>query len=174
MLRKVFAFDRWEDVLRHFGMRPVAVVVPPLPSHPIYDGAGGESKEHRELKEFVASHPAAIGLPRSSRLGELEFMFGSADAVDVLFQHRGEWVGVEVKSRRSATPDVARGLYQCVKYRALLEATQMVAQLPIRCRVVLALGGKLPTELIPLRNILGIEVCENVGSGSLPDDGYRA
>lgn len=162
MLQQVYSFDRWAEVLRHFELAPAAVTRPAQPSHPIYDGAPGESEEHQRLKEFVARNPQIVGLPPSTPIGEVEFLFASADAVDVLFHNRGEWIGVEVKSARSAQSDIARGLFQCIKYRALLEATQMVAQIPIACRTVLALEGELPQELISLRNTLGVEVREKI------------
>lgn len=162
MLQKVYAFDRWDKVLLHFGLSPARLAPPNQPSHPIYDDAAGESGEHRRLKEFVARNPQSVGLPRSCPEGELEFIFASADAVDVLFRHGNEWVGVEVKSAKSPKLDLTRGLYQCVKYRALLEATQAVEQLPIECRTILALEADLPQELVALRNTLGVEVREKI------------
>jgi hypothetical protein len=162
MLQKVYAFERWNEVLSHFSLSPVRVPLPALPSHPIYDGDPGESEEHRRFKEFVARNPQVVGLPRSCPTGEVEYLFASADAVDVLFKYRGEWIGVEVKSVKSSPADITRGLFQCVKYRALLEATQMVAQLAISCRTVLALEGELPKELLPLRNTLGVDVRDKI------------
>lgn len=164
MLSKVYAFGHWDDVLLHFGLAPAAAPAALPPTRPIRDWGGGESPEHLALKQFVAANPQVVGLPRACPPGETEFLFGSADAVDVLFRNRREWVGVEVKSARSDEADVARGLFQCVKYQALIEATQMVAQLPINCRALLALGGKLPGALVALRNTLGVEVFENVGA----------
>lgn len=163
MLSKVYGFTRWDDVLRHFKLAPVTAPTAPRPARPIQDWAGGESPEHLALKRLVAANPWAVGLPRSCAPGETEFLFGSADAVDVLFRNGREWVGVEVKSARSGESDVARGLFQCVKYRALIEATQMAEQLPIKGRTLLALGGALPRGLVALRNTLGVEVIENVG-----------
>lgn len=163
MLSKVYAFTRWEDVLRHFKLAPASTPAAPRPARPIPDLVGGESPDHLALKQYVAANPQAVRLPRSCAPGETEFLFGSADAVDVLFRNGREWVGVEVKSVRSGESDVARGLFQCVKYRALIEATQMAEQLPIKGRTLLALAGALPHRLVALRNTLGVEVIENVG-----------
>jgi len=164
MLSKVYSFGLWNDVLRYFKLAPSNTPAVTHPVRPMPDWEGGESPDHLALKRFVAANPQVVGLPRSCPLGEMEFLFGSADAVDVLFRNQQEWVGVEVKSVRSGEADVARGLFQCVKYQALIEATQMVAQIPIRGWALLALGGKLPPALVPLRNTLGVKVIENVGA----------
>lgn len=164
MLSRVYSFGRWDEVLRQFSLTPVTTPTVGRPTRPVFDWAGGESSEHLELKRFIAANPQVLGLPRACPPGEMEFLFGSADAVDVLFRDGKEWVGVEVKSVRSGEADVARGLFQCVKYQSLIEATQMVAQIPIKGRTLLALGGKLPRGLIALRNTLGVKVIENISA----------
>ena len=163
MLSKVYSFDQWDSVLHHFGLQPVDNTSLSLrPRQPIHDTAHGESSDHRTLKDFIAHNPHILGVPRSCVPGQTEFIFGSADAVDVLFRNGDEWVGVEVKSARSGYEDIARGLFQCIKYRALLEATQMVEQRPINCRAILVLEAGLPRELIALRNTLGVDVLTNI------------
>jgi hypothetical protein len=69
---------------------------------------------------------------------------------------------VEVKSAASALLDVARGVFQCVKYRAVVEAVQATRNLKQNVRAVLVLGGELPDELTPVKNTLGVEVIERV------------
>ena len=76
---------------------------------------------------------------------------------------KGAWIGVEVKSVISGEADILRGLYQCVKYRAVLESHLSVLEEERDIRVVLALGGLLPKSLVPIRNTLGVEVVERVG-----------
>jgi hypothetical protein len=88
----------------------------------------------------------------------------SGDSLDVFFTHRKEHIGIEVKSHISDSADIARGLYQCVKYQAVLEARQAANGQPQNVRTILILGGELPLELLPLKNVLGIEVFENVGA----------
>lgn len=78
-----------------------------------------------------------------------------------MFQHK-DWVAVEVKSAISPTPDILRGLFQCVKYRAVIEAVQATELLPQNARALLVLEGALPSELLPIKNTLRIEVIEHV------------
>lgn len=76
--------------------------------------------------------------------------------------HGKDWVGVEVKSKLSNIQDIIRGLFQCVKYRALIEAYQAIQMRPQSARAVLVLENTLPAELVPLKNILAVEVVEKV------------
>ncbi len=46
----------------------------------------------------------------------------SGDRVDVVFCAEREIVAIEVKSRDSNWADLRRGIYQCVKYKAVLLA----------------------------------------------------
>ncbi len=161
VLAKVFSFNRWHDVLNHFDLPPAAPI--PAPKAGSF-GSTPESVEHKQLKEEIAKQPELLGLPPSLAPGTTEFIFGSSDTIDVLFQGRNEWVGVEVKSVISDINDIARGIYQCVKYTALIQATLRVLQRPLQYRVILALGGQFPNELIPLRNALGVSVIDNLAN----------
>lgn len=128
--------------------------------------AGGESPQHRALKEYIAAHPELVGAPPNTK-GLCEFALRSADAIDVLFRSPQSWVGVEVKASTSEgnVRDYERGLYQIVKYRAVLEAQTRIehpAQ-PPQVHVVLALEMALPDELRPAATALGIPLLEHVG-----------
>ena len=59
----------------------------------------------------------------------------SGDRVDVVCFTESELVAVEVKSRDSNWQDLRRGVYQCVKYRAVLCA-QEASQREVRCVLV--------------------------------------
>jgi hypothetical protein len=83
-------------------------------------------------------------------------------ATDVLFRDKDDWIAVEVKASISGVDDIVRGMFQCVKYRAVIEAYQATKSLSQSARTILVLESSLPDALIPLKNILGIEVIENV------------
>lgn len=164
MLGKVYEFDRWDEVLRQFKLEPAESKERLIEQAARGFGRGGESEQHRSLKEFVAEHPESVGLPANSEAGAVEFALGSGDCLDVLFRANGKWLAVEVKTSLVPVGEIARGLFQCVKYLALSEATQRVEQSRITARVVLALEGSLPAELVALRNMLGVAVIEEVRS----------
>ena len=69
---------------------------------------------------------------------------------------------VEVKSHISNETDLKRGLFQCVKYRAILRACRSLEGGGYEADARLALEGSLPKALIPVRNTLGVTVIENI------------
>ena len=94
----------------------------------------------------------------------MEHRLPSGDKVDVFFENKKEHIEIEVKSIFSDSADVTRGLYQCIKYQAVLEARQAAMGKPKNVHTMLALYGQLPTELVSLRNVLGVEVVENINA----------
>ena len=173
MLADVYAFRRWDDVLAAFGLkarRERPKEAPPLPP-PMEGGfGGGESEDHRLLKTYVAAHPELLDLPEKSAKGQIEFGLPSADCIDVLFKNGEAWVGAEVKGVLSSEADIVRGMFQCVKYRALMEATQKYEREAVNARVVLVLGKPLPASLVWVKNVFGTEIVEDVRfSGKLKE-----
>jgi len=165
VLHEVFSFGEWDRVLAHFGLTPVQLpplLVAPPPCVPDLLGQGaGESEDHKRLKYFVARHPEVIGLKGFPK-GAVEHTFPSADAIDILFTTAKKWVGVEVKGLRSGDLDIRRGLYQCVKYRALMEACLKADQKRIPVEVILVLGAALPESLLAEKDTLGIECRQSI------------
>lgn len=127
---------------------------------------GGESAQHKALKAFVKAHPESFGAGASWEAFE-EYALLSADTIDVFFKSERMWVGVEVKSEVSdgCPDDYLRGLYQVVKYQAVLEAQARAAKLnPLpRIKVILVLSRELPAYWRSTAETLGIDVRENCG-----------
>lgn len=161
-LQKIYAFDKWLKVLNTLNLQPADCDFTKLNKKASQFKGGGEGPEHKKLKQSVANNPAHFGIPVSSAPGETEHSLPSGDSLDVFFVHRKEHVGIEVKSHISDVADIARGLYQCVKYQAVLEARQAAYGHPQNVRTILVLGCELPAELLALKNILGVEVYEKV------------
>jgi hypothetical protein len=172
-LEKVFAYPRWPSVLQAFGLLPAETDYSREAEQATVSGAtgesrassfgsGGESPEHRALKDFVAKHPEIVGLPAKVSPGKTEEPLPSGDVLDVFFRHGKDHIAVEVKSIRSGEADITRGIFQCVKYRAVLEAQQAAEGMPQSARAILVLQGKLPDTLRALKNILGIELVDEI------------
>jgi len=162
-LALIWAYPNWPDVLVAVGLSPTEIDFVELNNAAARAGlGGGESERHREFKNFVAANPSLVGLPSKTRPGKLEFSLPSGDSLDVSFQVSAGWVGVEVKSRISSEADLVRGLYQCVKYQAVMRAIEATENRERNARAVLVLEGELPRRLLPLKNILGVTVHENV------------
>lgn len=161
----VWSFNEWRKIgKKAFG----AEFVPPAAVEGESDGKsrrlgwGGppESEEHRKLKEYVAEHPSEFGAPKECKEGMVEWRLLSTDEIDVWFMSVGEQLAVEVKSRRSSMADIERGIFQCVKYAALLEAQSHVARFTTKqsIRALLVSEQPLSSKLTRWANKLGVEV----------------
>jgi len=170
---KILMYRRWLDVLKALGLRPsvanYSLALSAAKASKATEetrmasfGGGGESPEHKRLKEFIALHPESVGLTSKSFPGSMEESLQSGDTLDVCFQSGQDAVAIEVKSVLSSVSDIVRGMFQCVKYRAVLEAQQSANGLPQSARAILVLESSLPAQLIALKNILGIEVIDQV------------
>lgn len=161
----VFAYPQWQEILGECELLPIAGGVNldpdagevPQPTRGGWSNEG-ESDEHKMLKEFVAQNPHTIGLPQGTPTGQLEYRFASGDSADVVFETDQGFFGVEVKSIISCDNDLSRGLYQAVKYQALLRAEQKAMRFPPTARAVLVCEHNLSPGLQNLADALGIAV----------------
>lgn len=161
VLGKVFSYPKWLDVLGELGLSPIEPLNTELEQPTDHHGGTAESEAHKQLKDYVAQHPESIKLGKSLAPGQKEFPLPSGDRIDVLFQNTKRRIAVEVKSHISDKADLMRGLFQCVKYRAILRACRSLEGETYEVDALLAIEGILPKELISVRNTLGIRV-ENV------------
>lgn len=161
-LQHVFSYPKWQEVLEALALEPTTSDFTPFVNKAKGGFGGGERDEHKALKEYVAQNPRVIGLGTNTPIGTTEYLLPSGDSLDVSFNGKKVWVAAEVKSSISAEADIVRGLFQCVKYRAVMEAVLLTEAEPQNARALLVLESKLPQPLIPLRNMLGIEVVEGV------------
>lgn len=162
--------SRWNNVLEFLKIGKVSL--PPNPQR-IY-GSGGESAAHKALKEYVRDHPSLLGVDARAETFT-EFALPSLDAIDVMFKEHDRWTGVEVKSAVSdgVAGDYERGIYQTVKYTAILNAMRSDVRygVPQNVRVFLVLESNLPFLLRAVSTALEIKLVENVkpsGRGPIP------
>lgn len=157
--------SRWNDVLSVLGLPPCQVAALPPGSA---GRGGGESVAHKAFKAYIRMRPDLVGADATWD-SEEEFALRSQDEIDVLFKSKSgdAWIGVEVKSAVSDRNvlDYRRGLYQIVKYQAVLAAQALVDNplTPPSVKVVLALESILPEALRAEARFLGVAVLENLG-----------
>ncbi len=161
-LQHVYAYKRWLEVLSILSLSPVEIDYSAQIKKAAAFRGGGESEAHKRLKQYIAGNPIVVGLPASTPVGVAEFALASGDAADVYFVDKKDWVAVEVKSAISNEADITRGLFQCVKYKAVLEAMQLSSGLPQNARAILAIESALSPKLIALKNVLGVDVVDSV------------
>lgn len=160
-LQKIFSFSKWRKVLDQLHLKPAVLEHKAAVKKAVNLGGGGESEQHKKLKNYIADHPEVLKLPSKLR-GIIEYALPSGDTVDVLFENSDDVIGVEVKSALSVESDIVRGIFQCVKYRAVINAYLASKGLPQNGRAVLIIEAALPKYLSPLKNMLSVEVLDKV------------
>lgn len=160
---KIFNFGlNWNQVLEALGVDDVDVGRDQPRQGRRYNPYGSEgSPEHIALRDWVIANPAFFDLPEGT-VGLPEYPLKSGDQVDVVFtKDEIALLGVEVKSWRSDRDDLQRGIFQCIKYKAVLtaEATASNKSAVIDC--LLVAEGSLGTTLSQLKSKLGVKVIPN-------------
>lgn len=123
---------------------------------------GGEGPEHKALKEHVAANPALLGLSARHPAGGTEHPLASGDRVDVVFKHKRKVLAVEVKPAGSSDGDMARGVFQCVKYRHVLQAQSGLAKKPFTVDTRLVLGKAAPARVKALAASLDVTIIDTI------------
>lgn len=85
-------------------------------------GPGGEGEFHRALRLWIKENPQAVNALFAGARTETESDLDSGDRIDVVYKCADRIVLLEVKSRISNDVDLRRGVYQCIKYRAVRAA----------------------------------------------------
>lgn len=129
----VFTYPHWDRVARALGapiLEPNSGEKPqdgaqrviPLPK--IQQGGGPESAAHIALKEWVAAHPEEFADNGDYPVGTNEKLLSSGDRLDAHFDNGKQRLAVEVKTSKCSEDELQRGVYQAVKYRAIVRAEQ--------------------------------------------------
>lgn len=160
-LQRIYIYPKWHELLEALGLSEAQKDFSKIISEAANFRGTGEGKEHKKLKEYIAGKPKLFGINSKVNV-YIEKRLCSGDCLDVLFQNESVSLAVEVKPSTAVREDIIRGIFQCVKYRAVLDAILIATNKPQNSRAVLALGGNLPEELIPLVNLLGVEFIQNV------------
>lgn len=123
---QVLKYHGWDALLKELDLPAVDPTVEDLDergraySEFIERTGGGESDDHQKLKEYVAAHPEVIGLPAESA-AQMDFLFVAGDRADIVFGTGPDtWAVVEIKNGEIG--ELVKGVYQNIKYRALLQA----------------------------------------------------
>jgi len=80
-------------------------------------------------------------------VAKTEYDLLSGDRLDVYFEcKKKKHVAVEVKPSTSPEGDVLRGIFQCVKYQAVMNAARVVDNDNYDNEVILVTAGELSSE----------------------------
>lgn len=121
---------------------------------------GGEGEEHKALKYYICQHPESINY-KDVDFAETEHILPSGDRLDVYFElSDGTHVAIEVKPDISPDQDIARGVFQCVKYYAVMDALRNIECKDYEINVLLVTAGKISSQNKLLAEELDVEYVE--------------
>lgn len=117
-------------------------------------GRGGEGPNHKALRLWVKAHPELL-FPRLKKVrAETEVDLSSGDRADVVYYVNDRTIALEVKSKDSSAADLKRGVYQCIKYWAVLQAMDVREEPNVSA--VLVTEARLPGYLKALAKRLNV------------------
>lgn len=122
---QAYNYKKWDWVLDQLGLQPSKIITEQELEAISVHGGGGEGKEHKAIKEYVYKQPESLGITGVTRK-ETEHPLPSGDRLDVYFETADSRYAIEVKPSTSPEDDITRGIFQCVKYKAILEAMRKV------------------------------------------------
>lgn len=155
----------WDWVLKELQLEPDMIYVPDeldKKKVSLKHGYGGEGAEHKTLKNYVQQNPDKFGIKRVL-YSSTEKMLLSSDRLDVYFETQSNMhVAVEVKPQTAPEEDVMRGIFQCVKYKAVMDAERVADYGRYENEVILVIGGEMSLSNKQLASDLGIKYFDNV------------
>lgn len=159
--KEAIDYENWDWVLSSLGLTPYEINIianeTAIRSGKLCD-SGGEGEGHKKMKEFVYNHPDVLGI-KNIKEKKMEHTLLSGDRLDIYFElNDGAKIAVEIKPSTSPDADVMRGLFQCVKYKTILDAEVKVSGKKANNSVILVIGGELSPENCKVRDALGINV----------------
>lgn len=117
--------------------------------------SGGEGDKHKALRLWALENPTAVSDIAVWERAATEVVLLSADRVDVVYYTPKRIIAVEVKSIISNDLDLERGVYQCIKYRAVLRA--MYPRTDVVVDAILLTQRELPENLRELCKLHSIK-----------------
>ncbi len=155
----------WDWVLEALGLEPAKLFtekdIEKLRKKSYAGYGGGEGQEHKTIKEHIYGNPEAVGI-KNVVYADMEHDLPSGDRLDVYFELKnGNRVAVEVKPSTAPDEDVTRGIFQCVKYKAVMDALRTVEYGRYDNDTLLVVAKCLSEANKRLANDLGIKFIED-------------
>jgi len=155
--QKIFDFgERWFFILEQLNIISLKEI-DSFRKKRRYNSFGSEgSPEHRKLRNFISKNPEILNF-KNSLSNLTEYPLKSGDSIDVLFKNNEFILGIEVKSLRSGQDDLKRGIFQCIKYREILKAEELIKKSQKKVDCYLVYEGKLGKRLTRIAKTLSVK-----------------
>ena len=157
---KALNYQKWDWVLDQLGLQPSKIITEQELEAISVHGGGGEGKEHKVIKEFVYNHPESLGINGVIRK-ETEYPLPSGDRLDVYFETSDCRYAIEVKPSTSPDDDITRGIFQCVKYKAVMEAVRKIGYDKYAVKTLLVTSSEISERNKKLAEALNVPYTEN-------------
>ena len=157
---KALNYQKWDWVLDQLGLQPSKIITEQELEAISVHGGGGEGKEHKAIKKFVYNNPESLGLTGVNRK-ETEYPLPSGDRLDVYFETSDCRYAIEVKPSTSPDDDITRGIFQCVKYKAVMEAIRKIGYDKYAVKTLLVTASGLSERNKKLAEALNVPYTEN-------------
>lgn len=144
--RVAHEYKHWNEMLLALNLKPARI----FSDYDIHNlkagsyGSGGEGEEHKAIKKFILEHPSTINKTWKVIQSSTEELLPSGDRLDVFFVLKdGDHIAIEVKPSTSPDSDITRGLFQCIKYKVVMDAARALDNGQYENEAVLVIAGKM-------------------------------
>lgn len=153
-------YTKWNWVLDQLGLQPTKIFTEKELEQLGTHYGGGEGEEHKALKKYICQHPKCLNY-KDVVFAETEHPLPSGDSLDVYFElSDGKHVAIEVKPSIAPDQDICRGVFQCVKYNAVMDALRKIECKGYEIEVLLVTAGKFSSQNKVLAEELDVEYVE--------------
>lgn len=161
---KAHIFPHWDWVLDQLGLKETLPFTDKQIEEirtPDLNYDGGEGDEHKALKEYICQNPNCLGFT-DVVIAEMEHLLPSGDRLDVFFELSNRTqVGIEVKPGTSSDQDIIRGIFQCVKYSAVMNALRTIECADYEISVILVSASALSLQNRTLSKELNVNFLDH-------------
>ena len=153
-------YTKWNWVLDQLGLQPTKIFTEKELEQLGTHYGGGEGEEHKALKKYICQHPECLNY-KDIVFADTEHPLPSGDSLDVYFElSDGKHVAIEVKPSIAPDQDICRGVFQCVKYNAVMDALRKIECKGYEIEVLLVTAGKFSSQNKVLAEELDVEYVE--------------
>lgn len=153
-------YTKWNWVLDQLGLQPTKIFTEKELEQLGTHYGGGEGEEHKALKKYICQHPECLNY-KDVVFAETEHPLPSGDSLDVYFElSDGKHVAIEVKPSIAPDQDICRGVFQCVKYNAVMDALRKIECKGYEIEVLLVAAGKFSSQNKVLAEELDVKYVE--------------
>lgn len=159
-----YSYKNWPWVLNALGLMPFNGDTEEDIRKGSFKNGAFEGPYHKALKEYILNNPKEFSIT-NIKVKEDEHILLSGDRLDVFFLLKNDKkIAIEVKSRISDDADILRGIYQCVKYKAVLSAECMAKGIKADVDSFLVIENEMTEENRKTANMLSVKyvVCDKL------------